>query len=218
MQRDANQKITKRTDNQEFYYESVAGKLLGSVAREKLIEKEFLKIKKDQVFLEVGCAQGYYLSKALKQTKKVFGIDVIDEFIVAAKKTGANVKVASATKLPYKNNSYDIVLCTETLEHVKDWEKAVSEIKRVLRPKGHAIITIPLEWSFFWKFFSIIYNPEKTRGHVSLLTATQMEKEFLPLKLKERKFVQTPCITANKVIPQWEGISMYAFFVFEKSE
>jgi len=64
--------------------------------------------------------------------------------------------------------------------------------------------------------FSIVYNPEKTRGHVSLLTFGQMEKEFLPLKLKEKKFVQTPSKTINIILPQWEGIAMYAFFVFEK--
>jgi len=216
MQRDAKQNITKRTDNQDFYYDSLAGKFLGSKARETLIVKELKKLKKDEKFLEVGCAQGYYLIKALKETKNVFGIDVIDEFINVAKKTGSKVQVASATKLPYKDRSMDVVLCTETLEHIKDYKKAVKEIKRVLKSKGKAIITIPLEQSCFWKFFSLIYNPEKTRGHVSLVKASEIEKEFLPLKLKKRHFVQTPCQTLNKILPNIEKISMYCFFVFEK--
>jgi ubiquinone/menaquinone biosynthesis C-methylase UbiE len=210
------QNRTKRTDNQEFYYETLFGRLLGSKAREHLIEKEFSKIKKGQRFLEVGCAQGYYLSRALKKTKNVFGMDIIPEFIDAAKKTGAKVAVASAEKLPYKDKSFDFVLCTETLEHVPNWKKAVDEIKRVLKPKGKAIITVPLEKSGFWKFFSIFCDPEKTRGHISLVTATDIEKAFVPMKMKERKFVQTMSESLNKVLPQSEGISIYCFFVFEK--
>ena len=216
MKRDAKQKVTKKTDSQEYYYESLAGKLLGSKAREALILKEIKKIKKTDSFLEVGCAQGYYLSHALKKTKKVFGIDVVDSFIHVAKKTGASVTVASATKLPQKSSSMDVVLCTETLEHVKHWEDAISEIKRVLKPYGRAIITIPLENSYFWKVFSLIYEPEKYRGHVSLLKSYQIEDEFKSFKLKKKQFIQTPSRSLNNVLPGKEKISMYCFFVFEK--
>jgi len=215
MQRDANQKVTKKTDSQEYYYGSLAGKLLGSKAREALILSEIKKLKKTDSFLEVGCAQGYYLSRALAKTKKVFGIDVVVPFIHVAKKTGANVGVASATKLPYKTGSMNVVLCTETLEHVKHWEEAIFEIKRVLKPKGRAIITIPLEHSCFWKVFSLVYEPEKYRGHVSLLKSKQIEKEFKPFKLKKKQFIQTPSRSLNKILPQKEKISMYCFFVFE---
>ena len=216
MQRDAKQKVTKKTDSQEYYYESLAGKLLGSKAREALILSEIKKLKKSDSFLEVGCAQGYYLSHALTKTKKVFGIDVVASFIHVAKKTGANVRVASAIRLPYKSNSFDNILCTETLEHVKDWKLAVSEIKRVLKPKGRVIVTVPLEHSIFWKVFSLIYEPEKYRGHVSLLKSKQIEKEFKSLKLKKKEFIQTPSRSLNKILPQREKISMYCFFVFEK--
>ena len=69
---------------------------------------------------------------------------------------------------------------------------------------------------FFWKLFSIIYNPEKTRGHVSLVTATDIEKEFAPMKIKKKQFIQTSSITLNKILPRSEKISMYAFFIFQK--
>lgn len=210
------QKFTKRSDNQEFYYDSLSGIFLGSRARATLIEKEIVEIKKEQSFLEVGCAQGYYLSKVLKKTKKVFGVDIDAEFIKSAKKTGAIVKVASGEKLPFKTAQFDFVLCTETLEHIPNWKKSVEEIKRVLKPKGKAIITIPLEKSCFWRFFSIFFPPEETRGHINLLNAREIESVFKPLKIKEKKFVQSMSRTLNKILPQKEGISMYVFFVFEK--
>jgi ubiquinone/menaquinone biosynthesis C-methylase UbiE len=212
------QKFTSRSDNQEFYYNSVSGIFLGSLVREAEVEKVLRKIKRNESFLEVGCAQGFYLEKARKKTKKVFGIDINTDFIEKAKMTGANTKVASAEKLPYKAKFFDWVLCTETLEHVPNWKKAVKEISRVLKPKGKAIITIPLELSGFWTLFSFLYPPEETRGHINLLTAKDIEKEFLKnkMKLKKRKYLQTMSKTINSFLPQKEGISMYCFFIFEK--
>ena len=213
--RNAKQRVTKKTDNQEFYYNSLAGKILGSKAREKFIVNEINHLKKEQSFLEVGCAQGYYLSKAMKKTKNVFGIDVVPSFIELAKRTKAKVSIASAEKLPYKANSFDMVLCTEVLEHVPDWKKAVKEIERVLKPKGRAIVTVPLEKSGFWKFFSIFFPPLKTRGHLNLLNSEDVKKAF-SIKSKKKIFVQTMSRHLNSILPQNEGISMYVFLVFEK--
>ncbi len=210
------QKITARTDNQSFYYESFVGRLLGGKARETLIEKEMKHIKKTDSFLEVGCAQGYYLSKALKKTKKVFGFDVSADFISKAKETRAECFVATAEKIPFKSNSFDFVLCTEVLEHIKNWKKAISEIKRVTKKNGKVIVTIPLEKSYFWSFVSLFYPPIETRGHVNLLKTKELEKEFLPFKIKDKKFIQTMSQSINMHLPQKEKISMYCFFVFEK--
>jgi len=213
--RNKKQKVTKKTDNQEFYYNSVAGVFLGSKARAQLIEREINGLKKNQSFLEVGCAQGYYLSKALKKTKKVLGIDVVPSFVELAKRTGAKVRVASAEKLPYKANTFDMVLCTEVLEHVPDWKKAVKEIERVLKPRGKAIVTIPLEKSLFWSFFSVIFPPLKTRGHLNLLKSSDVENAF-KIKLRKSFFIQSMSRHFNLLLPQKEFISMYCFFVFEK--
>lgn len=212
------QKTDSRTDNQNFYYESLSGFLLGSKAREYLILKEMSLITKNDYFLEVGCAQGYYLKKALIKTKNVFGMDVSDDFIKKANKTKAKVKVASATKLPYKKDFFNFVLCTEVLEHVFNWKIAVKEIFRVTKKNARVIITVPLEHSLFWKTFSIIYPPEEYRGHINLVTSSEVEDEFKKngFKLKQKKFVHSPFITLNKFLPQKEKISMYAFFVFEK--
>lgn len=210
------QKFDYRTDNQEYYYESLSGKLLGCKAREKIILNEIKKIKKNQFFLEIGCAQGYYLTKALEKSKNVFGIDISKNFVEKARKSGATTKIASGEKIPFKNNYFDFVLCTETLEHIPDWKKTIKEIKRVLKKNGKVVITIPLEKSFFWKFFSILFPPEKTRGHINLLKSDDIEKEFKSMKLLRKKYIQTMSIALNKILPQREKISMYVFFVFQK--
>jgi SAM-dependent methyltransferase len=50
----------------------------------------------------------------------------------------------SLESLSYGDSSFDIVLTSDTLEHVPDVDKALSEIRRVLKPGGHHIFTVPV--------------------------------------------------------------------------
>jgi len=47
------------------------------------------------------------------------------------------------TAMPFGENSFDIVLCVEVIEHIKEDEKAISQIAKVLKDDGHAIFTTP---------------------------------------------------------------------------
>lgn len=51
--------------------------------------------------------------------------------------------IAAAEKLPFANGCFDAIICSEVLEHVADPLSALSEIRRVLRPNGTALITVP---------------------------------------------------------------------------
>jgi SAM-dependent methyltransferase len=63
---------------------------------------------------------------------------------------------ADVSDLPFEDETYDIVLSTQVLEHVKDPAKVVQEMARVLKPGGHLFLTTPqssplhnLPWNFF---------------------------------------------------------------------
>lgn len=49
-------------------------------------------------------------------------------------------------KLPFDDNTYDCVLCTQVLEHVPYPQLILAEISRVLKPGGHAILSLPFVW------------------------------------------------------------------------
>lgn len=53
------------------------------------------------------------------------------------------IKKAFAESLPYKNNFFDMVWCWTVLEHVKDYDKSIREIVRVLKPGGWAFMVMP---------------------------------------------------------------------------
>ncbi|HST63578.1 MAG TPA: class I SAM-dependent methyltransferase [Mycobacteriales bacterium] len=68
------------------------------------------------------------------------------------------VEVDLGAPLPFGDETFDTVLCTQVLEHVPDAELAMAEIARVLRPGGHALVTVPFLYPTheapydFWRF------------------------------------------------------------------
>lgn len=94
-------------------------------------------------FLDVGAAEGYKANIA----NKLFSIkgqccDLSEE---ACKRTeeifNINSTPADIYDLPFENNEFDVVLCSETLEHVANLDKSIAELLRVA--KNAVIITVP---------------------------------------------------------------------------
>ena len=62
---------------------------------------------------------------------------------------GASYCRTGGTQLPFRENSFDVVMASDVLEHIEQDREAVSEIARVLRPGGAAIISVPAhQWLF----------------------------------------------------------------------
>jgi len=51
----------------------------------------------------------------------------------------------SAYSLPFNDNSFDLVVCSEVLEHLHEYKDAIKEISRVLRPGGQFLASVPAE-------------------------------------------------------------------------
>lgn len=106
-----------------------------------------IKPLKPKIILDVGCGEGFTLVK-LKHAKigeKFEGLDNLDEAIKLGKKLypQLNIKKGDIYSLPYKDNSFDLLICTEVLEHLKDPAKALSELKRVT--SKYLILSVPNE-------------------------------------------------------------------------
>ncbi len=100
-----------------------------------------------QSILDVGCGEGFTLEK-LRENKigeKLVGIDFSDRAIQIGKKLHPNLSLKPGTiyHIPFKANSFDLVICSEVLEHLEHPEKALLELQRVT--KNHCIISIPHE-------------------------------------------------------------------------
>jgi len=124
---------------------------------------DLLKPKKSDVILDLGCGIGYYCEFLSNLGVAVFGVDIDQKSIDMAKESypTINFSVCSANGIPFKADSFDKVLCTEILEHIKDEDKAIKEIYRVTKPGGLILITVPC---FEGIFGSLIKEIGHSRG------------------------------------------------------
>lgn len=135
--------IQHRGDTVEFI--SPRAKILSTITY--LIRQLATHNKESIKILDVGARDGWTVD-LFNQIgyPNVIGVELIDELVTHAKSKGRNVISGDIHKLPFNNNSFDIVFCRHTLEHTIDPYKAMAEIIRVSRTKGGIIfISLPLE-------------------------------------------------------------------------
>lgn len=95
---------------------------------------------KNSVILDAGCGSGYSteLIQARYRPKELVAFDAMLEQIEIAKKRGiqANFYVGDMTTINAPSNTYDAIFVFFVLHHVLEWEKALREFYRVLKPGG----------------------------------------------------------------------------------
>jgi len=97
--------------------------------------------------LEVGCGTGLILSRLAAEADEAVGMDLSKGMLKSARERGLSVAVASATQLPFPDNSFDVVCSFKVLAHVPDIRSALSEITRVTRPGGRMVLEFYNPWS-----------------------------------------------------------------------
>lgn len=118
----------------------------------------FLDIKKKDRVLDLGCGDGLNVGVLKKVgVKRVTGIDISPELLSIAKKENKHAKfyLASAEKLPFKANSFDVVFVDSVFHHFMRYERALKEIKRVLA-KGGRLCFIEPHHSVVRSFYDFI--------------------------------------------------------------
>lgn len=102
--------------------------------------------KSGKAYLDIGCAFGYYLERLSKLGWQAAGVDVSAYAIGRGRARGiANLHVARAQELPFRDDSFDFVTAIDVIEHIppEDGRAAVAETRRVLRPGGLAFFATP---------------------------------------------------------------------------
>src|SRR6056297_1385846 len=146
----------------------------------KRIEKIIKKTKFNNL-LDVGCGEGVTLSLLKKhiEHKDCLGIDLDATHIKMSNENApfCKYKIGNIYDLPLKENSFEMVLCLEVLEHLKSPKKALEQIKKV--SSKYIIISVPKEpiWRFlnltrgkYWKNFG------NTPGHLNHWSSRRIKK------------------------------------------
>ncbi|MBI4832110.1 MAG: methyltransferase domain-containing protein [Candidatus Lindowbacteria bacterium] len=113
-----------------FAYESVKDRIAGS-----------------GLVLEIGCGEGFGAGLLSKHVRKIIGLDVDENTVLHASKKYRSASCSFVTyggrRLPFRDNTFDVVISFQVVEHVPDDTGFISEAHRVLKTKGSFHITTP---------------------------------------------------------------------------
>jgi ubiquinone/menaquinone biosynthesis C-methylase UbiE len=152
-------------------------------------------------FLDVGCGIGHVVRNLLDKGRDGKGVEVskaaLDHYLSDLVKRGV-ASFAGAEKLPFKENSFDMVTCFDVMEHlpVFDTDRAISELIRVTR--RYLVLTINLD------------NP--CLYHPSMFSRNEWERKFLAGS-KVRQLVEIQRKIEHECKQKHPE---YDFFIFEK--
>lgn len=155
------------------------------------IDIERLTCRQGGILLDLGCGEGRHSIGIhwARSDLQVIGVDLCQKDVQSAQqkakdfftqdKTGDGVlhwSVANGLTLPFADNTFDAVVCSEVLEHIPDVHGMLIEIRRVLKPDGHLAVSVPRYWpeAICWKL-SDAYHQVKG-GHVRIFKQHILQK------------------------------------------
>lgn len=186
------------------------------------------------VVLDNGCGVGAYLAHLEPLAQAAFGLEFDHPRALEASQRSLPIAQGTSERLPFPDNSFDLVLSHEVLEHVADDRAAATEAVRVLRPGGRLLLFVPNRWypvethGVYWRgryHFGNIplvnYLPTSVRDrlapHVRAYRRTELEELFaeLPVRVRLRTIIFGGY---DNLIARWPTFGRLVRFVLHSLE
>lgn len=157
-----------------------------------------LALQPGQRVLDLGCGEGRHaLTAWLQAPVTVLGLDLsLADLQVARQRQQEFVQQAppgaqlfwtrgSALNLPCADHSFDLIICSEVLEHIHDYRRALREMHRVLKPCGQLVISVPRSWPerLCW-LLSDAYH-EAAGGHIRIFDAAHLSRVITAMGFRQ---------------------------------
>ena len=134
--------------------------------------------------LDLGCGTGLNLDH-LSRYARPTGTDFSEEALAFCRERGFNsLAKADAAELPFPDNHFDIITALDVIEHLDDDLAALTELKRVLRPGGLLVVSVPA-YKALWTYWDDIL------GHRRRYTVGMMRQSVRKSGLRVRKVSYT---------------------------
>jgi len=151
------------------------------------VEFDKLALAPGMKLLDAGCGSGRHVCEAFRRAGVgVVGVDLKwDELCVTrgylslmAQENGGSwlVLKGDVTRLPFADGAFDVVICSEVLEHIPESRKAAGEIVRILKPGGDLVVSVPryLPERICW-LLSRTYR-EEPGGHIRIYKSRELRR------------------------------------------
>lgn len=151
-------------------------------AKKYLLDKQY----KNKKLIDIGTGSGYIAIEMAKLGIDIIACDLTPEALDNIKNYKKKLKLQNITlinckaeEIPLKDNSVDYLVANAVLEHIPDEEKVIAEWKRILKPGGKMMITVPLSYKFIFPLFiPIMYWHDRRIGHLRRYTLSTLQKKI----------------------------------------
>ncbi|WP_022664166.1 class I SAM-dependent methyltransferase [Desulfospira joergensenii] len=157
-----------------------------------------IRIHPHDRILDIGCGEGRHMVRACREKSVLgFGADYLFDNLVQTRNklrfhqalddlscAAWNLSSMDVTRLPFKKNSFDLVICSEVLEHIPDHELAASELIRIVKPGKTLAVSVP---RFFPEKICWLLSEEYTQadmGHVRIYRKKEILDMFCSRGMK----------------------------------
>ena len=143
------------------------------------------------VVLDLGCGEGRHVISAYVEAQvHSIGVDLsLDDLKTTRDKfqdfaepenesKSFGLSSANALELPFADNTFDKVICSEVLEHIPDYQGALKEVERVLKPGGLFCASVPRRWpeKICWALSEEYHNTPG--GHIRIFRANELRQDI----------------------------------------
>jgi len=195
----------------ERYVPEVTGQVQLEHVHRYLLAREYAK---DKHVLDIACGEGFGSAILATAARSVVGVDIAAEVVRHAAKRYRRPNVqfrrGSCVEIPLDNNSVDLVVSFETIEHHDEHKAMMAEIKRVLRPEGVLIISSPDK-----KEYSILPN-YRNPFHVRELFKEEFE-DLVRAYFNNLVFLSQRVVYGSVIIPDSGAIRVIGYDIKDSS-
>jgi len=137
--------------------------------------KGFEPHRQNNRFLDVGCGSGTLLEIGKEMNWDVVGVEVSKPAAENIRKKGLSVFEGTLEEAKFPDNYFDVITCTEVIEHVTNPKEVIKEIARIITPKGILWMTTPhgrgLSGKILGSKWSVVSPPE----HLNLFSIKSLK-------------------------------------------
>ena len=150
------------------------------------VDYDSFGLEPGHVILDMGCGAGRHAFESLRRGARVIALDYSFDELASCRnlfwamseegevgRGGAALPVrGDALCLPFRDGTFDRIICSEVLEHIGDDQAAIAELCRVLKPGGTIAVTVPswLPEKLCWWLSAEYHAPLAAGGHVRIYT------------------------------------------------
>lgn len=154
------------------------------------VDYDLLELRTGHLLLDMGAGAGRHAFESARRGAHVVALDYGFEALPEVRALFAAMSEAGQTPdgawaacvngdgtgLPFADDTFDRIVCSEVLEHIPDDEKALAELRRVLRPGGILAATVPanLPERVCWKLSEEYHAPFVPGGHIRIFTESEL--------------------------------------------